>query len=36
MHDRLLVVQRRPGPQSQTTQVHARNNFSTLFVLRKR
>lgn len=27
---------RQPGPQSQTSQLHARRNLSTLFVLRKR
>jgi hypothetical protein len=33
--DRLFVMQRTPGPQSQTRQVHARNNASTLLVLRR-
>lgn len=34
LHDRLYHL-RRPGPQSQTTQEHARQNLSTLLILKK-
>lgn len=36
VRDRLLVVQKSAGPQSQTTQEHFRNNFSTLFIFEKK
>jgi hypothetical protein len=36
MEGRLLVAQRAPGPQSQKTQKHFRNNFSTLLILRRK
>lgn len=36
IRDRLLVAQKSAGPQSQKSQEHARNNFSTLFVFEKR